>query len=225
MKIRKNLILSKSTLILLFLFMPFVLAGCWPNASIEEVKNADTIVTKEGGTIRLIGVDVPKLDSPISQEVRFAKDAFRLTRKMTEKKEISFRTDDQLKNEKGEFLMYVNTKDGRSVNSELLRQGLAWHIHSPPNKKFDRDFIKAQKSAMSNRKGLWQEWKTRPDTYRASSKDKRFHHPSCLNGWSVPAKNLKTFQTRWDGFWEGYAPGDCCRYKLMWLGDPPVAIR
>ena len=57
----------------------------------------------------------------------------------------------------GRTLAYVYLEDGTFVNADLMRNGYAMLMTIPPNVKFADEFLKLQKEARENNRGLWKE--------------------------------------------------------------------
>lgn len=55
----------------------------------------------------------------------------------------------------GRTLAYVYLEDGTFLNAKLVEEGYAVIMTVPPNVKYVDLFIKLQKEARENRKGLW----------------------------------------------------------------------
>lgn len=58
------------------------------------------------------------------------------------------------KDESGQTLAYVYTRDGTLLNGELLREGLAF-VRSPEEFKMSSDFRVMEREAMQNLRGVW----------------------------------------------------------------------
>jgi micrococcal nuclease len=67
--------------------------------------------------------------------------------------EFDFNRTDQY----GRTLAYVYLEDGTFVNAELVKNGFAMTLTIPPNVKFANEFMKLQKDARENNRGLWKE--------------------------------------------------------------------
>ena len=57
----------------------------------------------------------------------------------------------------GRTLAYVYLEDGTFVNAELVKKGYAMTMTVPPNVKFVYEFVKLQRKARENKRGLWQD--------------------------------------------------------------------
>ena len=76
---------------------------------------------------------------------------------MLEGKEVRLEMDVQERDKYGRLLAYVYLEDSTFVNAELLKQGYAQVATYPPNVKYVELFVKLQKEARENKRGLWKE--------------------------------------------------------------------
>ena len=132
--------------------------GTW---TIRKVHDGDTVtVVDENGQaekIRLADIDAPEYRQPYG---RIARDA--LARKLDQVPfQVKSRGRDQY-----DRLLATLWVDGRSINLELVAEGLAWVFdrHSPPE-----DLLTAQEKAKKAQIGLWEASNPiRPATWRAT---------------------------------------------------------
>jgi micrococcal nuclease len=76
-------------------------------------------------------------------------------------------------------LAYVFREDGIFINAELIRQGYAFYLHRQPNTRCDSILLSAQRDAMSQKEGIWSNWKENKATYIGNRRSRRFHLPTC----------------------------------------------
>ncbi len=77
------------------------------------------------------------------------------TRKLVEGKEVKLEFDVSQRDKYGRLLAYVYLTDGTFVNAEIIKQGFAQVMTIPPNVKHQDLFLRLQKEARENRRGLW----------------------------------------------------------------------
>lgn len=130
-------------------------------AKVVGVSDGDTIRVMHNGReekIRLFGVDCPEKDQD------FGNKAKRFTSDMVFGKTVEVEQVDR--DQYGRTVAWV-TVDGRSLNKELLRAGLAWWYRSHARK--DAELAQLENEARQNRLGLWSHrdpvppWKFRRD--------------------------------------------------------------
>jgi len=134
-----------------------------------RVVDGDTIVVKEIGKVRLIGVDTPETKHPKKPVEYFGKEASAFTKRMVEGKKVRLEYDWQRKDKYNRVLayIYVMTNDVKDmpefkdrasmelmVNAELIKQGYG-HAYTRYPFKYLEQFRKYEKEARENKKGLW----------------------------------------------------------------------
>jgi micrococcal nuclease len=127
---------------------------------VVRVVDGDTIVVKYNGVdekVRLIGIDTPESvhadESKNTEEGVLVSD---YTKKMLTDKKVGLEFDVSKRDKYGRLLAYVYL-DGEMYNKILLKEGYARVATYPPNVKYVDEFVKLQKEARENNKGLWQE--------------------------------------------------------------------
>lgn len=128
--------------------------------AITKVVDGDTFwiddETDKGKKVRLIGVDAPESRNTSRKQVGYygseAK-AFLTSLLLEEKVKLEYDVDST--DQYGRTLAYVYLSDGTFVNAELVRQGYAMVMTVPPNIKFSEKFVRLQREARENRRGLW----------------------------------------------------------------------
>ncbi len=139
--------------LLLSAFLGFItLLACSssPNFSgrVVGVRDGDTIEVMHRGVsvrIRLFGIDTPEYKQP------FGTAAKKFTSSLAFHKLVTVHPVDR--DVYGRVVAEVFLPDGRSLNRELVREGMAWwYQHYAPE---DRDLENLEKKARAMKKGLW----------------------------------------------------------------------
>ncbi len=137
-------LLAVSILILLPLLS---LAAAPFTGLVVDVLDGDSLLVKSGGKIyevRLHGVDCPEWGQPFGQKAKA-----RMSKFVGRMVKIVVHDVDR----HGRLVAWVYLEDGRSLNLELIRQGLAWwYQRYAPNCRACRQ---AQREAQRARRGLW----------------------------------------------------------------------
>lgn len=130
---------------------------------VRKVSDEDTIaVATRGGKmfhIRLYGIDGPEIrhgekpGQPFGEESKAALEAMILGKKVR----INIMDTDHYKRMVG--MVYLGTLN---VNEEMVKQGWAWAYGEYYVEPFLSDFIRAERRAKENRRGLWQQDKPVP---------------------------------------------------------------
>ena len=124
---------------------------------VDSVIDGDTFRLENGEKVRLIGVDTPETVHPSKPVQYYGKEASEFTKRMLEGKKVRLEMDVQERDKYGRLLAYVYLEDGTFFNAELVKQGYAQAATYPPNVKYVELFIRLQKEARENNRGLWKE--------------------------------------------------------------------
>ncbi len=127
-----------------------ILKGWTPSqeATVVDVMDGDSLVFMQDGErkkVRLYAIDAPEKDQAFGKESR----AF--TRSLVLNQPVTLKVRDEDRYHR--LVSEVTLEDGRILNHELVRAGLAWWYerHAPD----DRDLRRLQKQAQAEKKGLW----------------------------------------------------------------------
>jgi micrococcal nuclease len=129
-------------------------------AVVYEVIDGDTIKVEfsigEIETVRLLLVDTPETVKPNTPEQPFGKEASEFMKHTLIKDTvIELERGKKDRDKYGRLLAYV-WLDGKNINEELLRKGLARVAYVyEPNTKYLDDFKKAEKQAKQQKIGIW----------------------------------------------------------------------
>lgn len=132
------------------------------NLPVTKVIDGDTFWadndTKDGVKVRLIGVDAPESKNVFKKKIGYyGKEAKAYLTKMLSGKNVKLVCDVDSLDQYGRTLAYVYLEDGTFVNADLMKNGYAMLMTIPPNVKFADEFLKLQKEARENNRGLWKE--------------------------------------------------------------------
>jgi micrococcal nuclease len=138
------------------------------HAFVERVVDGDTLKLANGERIRLIGVDTPELHysekllrdakrtkRDIQEIQALGKRAADFTRNLCSGKRVRLEYDAEKKDRYRRTLAYVYLEDGTFVNAKILEEGYGQVMTIPPNVKYADHFLKLQREARENRRGLW----------------------------------------------------------------------
>jgi len=118
----------------------------------ERVVDGDTVDVRIGGRVervRLIGVDAPELG-----QGEWGERAREALRRWVEGRAVRLERDVAERDRYGRVLAYV-WADGRLVNEELLREGVAMLYTVPPNVRHVERLRRAQEEARAAGRGVW----------------------------------------------------------------------
>lgn len=128
--------------------------------AVKKVSDGDTFWiyngTEKGEKIRLIGADAPESRKTFKKEVGYyGKEAKEYLTNLLKGKRVKLEYDARRKDQYGRTLAYVYLQDGTFVNAELVKNGYAMVMTVPPNVKYADLFVKLQREARENNRGLW----------------------------------------------------------------------
>jgi micrococcal nuclease len=156
---------------LLILFAAVVLLRPWesladlwsdpltPSARVFVTRavDGDTVEVQIEGReedVRYIGVDTPETVKPEEPVQCFGPEASDFNHRLVEGKWARLVFDEERRDVYGRLLAYVYL-EGRFVNAELLRRGLARTLTIPPNDRHAKRFKRLQTAAARAGRGLW----------------------------------------------------------------------
>lgn len=147
--------------ILVAAFLPAHAGSASLPATVVRVVDGDTLVVRADGreeTVRLIGVDTPETVHPTIGAQPGGPEASAFTKHLLPPgTRVTLELDVQQRDRYGRLLAYVYLPDGRMLNAELLRTGLAQLLTIPPNVRYVDLFVRLQREAREAGRGLWEE--------------------------------------------------------------------
>ncbi len=127
---------------------------------VTKVIDGDTFEIEDGKRVRILGVDTPETKDPRKPVQCFGKEASNKNKELLEGKRVILEKDITDKDKYNRLLrfVYLPLEDGSLlfVNDYLIREGYAMVLTIPPDVKFAEQFLKAQKQARMEKRGLWQ---------------------------------------------------------------------
>lgn len=128
-------------------------------AELIKIIDGDTIKVIINGkeeTVRFLLVDTPETHHPRLGVQPYGPEASAFTKQLLSESTVQLEKDVSERDKYGRLLMYVYTPDGRSVQEELLKSGLARVAYVyPPNTKYVDEYNTIQKTAQKNNVGIW----------------------------------------------------------------------
>jgi len=174
-----------------------------------EIIDGDTFRDALGETIRLLGIDTPEEGQPYYREATVFLDS------MLKRGGLRYELDHRKRDKYGRLLAYIFA-DGRFVNAELVRSGLAMvYIHSDrdmKNQAYRRLLIENQKYARENHLHIWSLPAPEPEEYYIGNRSTLcFHRPNCRSAKSLKPENRLILHSRDEFLDLGYSPCRNCR--------------
>jgi micrococcal nuclease len=127
---------------------------------VKRVVDGDTFWIDDGSEkgikVRLIGVDAPESRNTGTKETAyFGKEASGYLTKLIGGKKVRLEYDAGHYDRYGRTLAYVYLEDGTFVNARLVRDGYATVMTIPPNVKYADTFLKLERRARNQNRGMW----------------------------------------------------------------------
>lgn len=119
-----------------------------------KVIDGDTIKLENGEVVRYIGIDAPETVHSSKSVQCFGREASNKNKELVEGKLVRLEKDITDRDKYGRLLRYVWVGD-LFVNDYLVRQGYAYVYTFPPDVKYSKQFVQAQREARENNRGLW----------------------------------------------------------------------
>lgn len=131
-------------------------------ARVISVHDGDTIrVSVNDGPyerLRYIGIDAPEVANEGGVAEPFAEESTAMNRELVENQQVCLEKDVSDVDQYGRLLRYVWLADGRMVNEEILRAGLANVVTFRPDTKYHKSRLSpAEASAREREIGIWSE--------------------------------------------------------------------
>lgn len=129
---------------------------------IAKFVDGDTFWVKYPGgedeKIRFIGVNTPEARNTGRTQIEyFGKEASAYVRELLTGKKVRLEFDVQRFDRYNRTLAYIFLEDGTFLNAHLVKEGYATVATYPPNVKYADLFVKLEKEARAEGKGLWGE--------------------------------------------------------------------
>ena len=127
---------------------------------VTKVIDGDTFWTQNSSNtrfkVRIIGVDAPETRKSARKEIGYyGEESKTYLNDLLLGKKVALISDVDSLDRFGRTLSYVYLEDGTFVNAELVKNGYASILTIPPNVKYADLFLKLQKEARENNRGLW----------------------------------------------------------------------
>lgn len=126
---------------------------------VKRILRADTIEVDGVGAVRMIGVETPDGRTPQGIYAAHGQNALNFVEKSLLNQDVRLEFDPantarNNKDEAGQTLAYVFTRDGTFINSELVKQGLGF-VRTNDEFKFSENFRAQEREAMQSMRGVW----------------------------------------------------------------------
>lgn len=181
---------------------------------VKRVNDGDTITLTDGRLVRYIGVDTPEIDYQKRRAEPLAYEARDFNRRLINNAHaVQLILGKQVRDRYGRLLAYVFLKNGTFINAAILRQGYGFFLYAGKNDRYRRELLAAQRAGMSDRRGVWRNWREPAKAYVGNRRSMRLHLASCPRAEKISRHNRVLFKSSWEALWMGYAPARGCMKK------------
>jgi micrococcal nuclease len=123
-------------------------------AKVIRVIDGDTIEIEGGEKVRYIGIDTPELHHPNKAVQPFAQEAYEFNRSLVDGKNVYLVFDVQRRDRYKRLLAYVFVGE-TFINAKLVNDGYARVATFPPNVVYQELFLRLERKAREENRGLW----------------------------------------------------------------------
>jgi endonuclease YncB( thermonuclease family) len=125
---------------------------------VTRILRADTVEVDGVGPVRMIGVETPDGKTPREIYAAHGQNALNFVEKSLLNQDVRLEFDPanagRNKDESGQTLAYVYTRDGTLINSEIIKQGLGF-VRTSDQFKLSESFRAQERDAMQSMRGVW----------------------------------------------------------------------
>ncbi len=139
---------------------------------VRHVVDGDTLVLDSGETVRLAGINTPELGQNGQPDQPLAAAATRALRGLVGAGTVVLEEATEREDRYGRTLAYLTTADGRSIQAQLLRRGLASAVAVSPNVRYLQRYAESERAALAEKSGIWglPYYRPRPATSKAAGR-------------------------------------------------------
>jgi len=151
--------MKKSRLLFVFIIV-FLLTGCIQSSQngnswrVVKVYDGDTIKLANGEKVRYIGIDTPEMNYNNPPAEYFAEESKKFNERLVGGKIVRLEFDEEKRDKYNRLLAYVYIEE-TFVNAKLIEEGLAKLLTILPNIKHADEFLRLQRRAKEEKRGLW----------------------------------------------------------------------
>jgi endonuclease YncB( thermonuclease family) len=123
---------------------------------VTRIIRADTLAVESIGQVRMIGIETPDGKTPAEVYGIHGQRALSFVEKAALDQDVRLEFDPtggRTKDEAGQTLAYVYTRNGTLLNAEMVKQGLA--LVRPEESRLANDFREYERDAMQAMRGIW----------------------------------------------------------------------
>lgn len=183
------------------------------SGKVIKVIDGDTVELEGHITVRYLGIDAPEIAHDDKPADCFGNEAREKNASLVLGRVVKLQYEEDRKiDHYGRLLAYVFLQDGKMVNEALIKEGYAFVLKDAKEFSHVMRFIRAQRDAIKNKKGMWGACQYNREAYYVGNRRSFvFHRPGCSFGNSIAPSNKVRFENREEAFMEGYHPCRRCK--------------
>lgn len=126
------------------------------NGVVRHVANGKSFVLEDGRVVRLAAIQAPNVDDPKHGKGEpLGEEARRALASLVEGKKVTWTLAAASPDRKGRIVAFATDEKGRSVQAEMLRQGMAMVYTFPDTRQKAAALLAEERAARENRRGMW----------------------------------------------------------------------
>lgn len=126
-----------------------------PLYEVNKVIDGDTIRVKNGGKVRLLGINAPEIEHRDRPAEPLGAEAHQRLSQLLQGRRVHLEFDQQRRDRFDRLLAHITTEDGIKVNELLLQEGLARTLFLQPNMRHLQRYYAAEAEAQGRGLGIW----------------------------------------------------------------------
>lgn len=134
----------------------FNLAKDFSFYTVQKVYDGDTILLEDGKKIRLVGINTPEIEHSKQVEQSGGEAARYWLNQQVLARKVRLEFGQEKRDKYKRYLAHIFTEQGKHINLELVRLGLATTSIYPPNLKYVPELLAAEQAAEAKHLGIWQ---------------------------------------------------------------------
>ena len=125
--------------------------------TVKKVIDGDTLILRNGETVRFVGVNTPELGHGKFRDEPLANQAREFVKRKIEGKSVRLERTTEKNDRHGRWLAHVYTKDGTNIQLQILERGLGYAVAIGDDLGFLEQYLVAENKARADNKGVWKD--------------------------------------------------------------------
>ena len=185
-------------------------------ALVDQAITGDTVRLEGGKELRYISLESYSPESKLDLSREYGIQAQTFNQSLVGGKKVWIEWGPKIRDKHNRLLGYVFTEDGKFVNEEIVKAGLAKVRVLVPNTRYADELRKTEWAARRGKKGIWEKEPDDPHALKqviGEKNTKIYYYPYSTELERIPEAQLVYFSSRVDARAAGYKPCFSCRQK------------